>query len=382
LKRALIVLALLALLPATGSGFVLLPFLWPEPSTVVFNGGFDLPFRNAFSNAADDWNAATEFRFEVDGSERGACDTDGNLLNGAEFFADDCDGFALGPRVLAITEFEVFGNEITAVGVTFNSDDTWSVYDGPWRADEADFRRVALHELGHVLGLGHEDSTPAIMASFISSRFTLAPDDIAGAAALYGTPVDPELVCARKQLRAAGRLCRRQLRCDARLAASANEPSAAAERAACVLSAADRFATSWERSIQRAAAASSRCHQTESAERAGAPVVVAAQAISDAIGAEATGDAEERGLRGHLLKRTASLCRQDFAAHRRDVLRDNAAQLTRRLEAARDRYLKRSGRVLERATARGTPYGGATPEQIAPLPEDLAASVAATVRTP
>ena len=82
------------------------------------------------------------------------------------------------------------------------------------------------------------------------------------------------------------------------------------------------------------------------------------------------------------LKRTASLCRQDFGAHRRDVLRDNAAQLTRRLEAARDRYLKRSGRVLERATARGTPYGGATPEQIAPLPEDLAASVAATVRAP
>jgi len=49
-----------------------------------------------------------------------------------------------------------------------------------------DFRRVALHELGHVIGLDHESGPPAIMAPNISNLDRLQPDDIAGVNALYG----------------------------------------------------------------------------------------------------------------------------------------------------------------------------------------------------
>jgi hypothetical protein len=49
-----------------------------------------------------------------------------------------------------------------------------------------DFRRVALHELGHAMGLDHEDGAPAIMAANIGNLDSLQADDIAGVNTLYG----------------------------------------------------------------------------------------------------------------------------------------------------------------------------------------------------
>jgi hypothetical protein len=55
-----------------------------------------------------------------------------------------------------------------------------------------DLHRIALHELGHVLGLDHPDehgqTVDAIMNANISDLYTLQPDDVAGAVSLYGAP--------------------------------------------------------------------------------------------------------------------------------------------------------------------------------------------------
>lgn len=81
----------------------------------------------------------------------------------------------------------------TQADIIFNSAYAWDSYRGALRSAE-EIQRVALHELGHVLGLKHPDlaSPPqyvtALMNSQVSNLDTLASDDIAGAQFLYGAP--------------------------------------------------------------------------------------------------------------------------------------------------------------------------------------------------
>ena len=49
-----------------------------------------------------------------------------------------------------------------------------------------DFRRTALHELGHVIGLGHESTNPAIMEPRYGNIDELQEDDLLGVSSLYG----------------------------------------------------------------------------------------------------------------------------------------------------------------------------------------------------
>lgn len=67
----------------------------------------------------------------------------------------------------------------------FDADETWTA---GVVLNEFDVETVALHELGHVLGLGHSTVQRAIMWPFIDPGATkgLSEDDVAGIRALYG----------------------------------------------------------------------------------------------------------------------------------------------------------------------------------------------------
>ncbi|KAJ0894359.1 putative matrilysin [Helianthus annuus] len=67
----------------------------------------------------------------------------------------------------------------------YNADQSWSIGA---RQNSFDVETVALHEIGHLLGLGHSQFQNAIMWSAISSGAVkgLASDDIQGIKALYG----------------------------------------------------------------------------------------------------------------------------------------------------------------------------------------------------
>jgi Immunoglobulin domain/FG-GAP-like repeat/Matrixin len=112
-------------------------------------------------------------------------------------------GQTFGDRVLAITlSFTDNGNSRSECDIVFNSSVSWDSFRGGAFGTKQDIRRVAIHELGHVLGLNHPDqATPpqsviAVMNSVVSYQ-PISPgvyidkaqlDDITGAQLLYGPP--------------------------------------------------------------------------------------------------------------------------------------------------------------------------------------------------
>ncbi len=191
---------------------------WPEGRT-TFHIGIDLKgavtspsgikWNDAFREAAQAWNAHSGFEFTVDTTDPshpcagvGSHPQDG-FRNGANFYSKKCnqvddteDDF--GSRTLAVTVSYVYTSkpeEKVETDIFFNEAESWDIYDGAARS-RFDFKRVALHELGHVLGLGHEESKPAIMQPTVGDTYTLQADDIAGAQTLYGGsggPTDPPI---------------------------------------------------------------------------------------------------------------------------------------------------------------------------------------------
>ena len=137
------------------------------------------------------WNAninATKFSVVRDST---AARADGNRINNV-FFCADVYGDAWGSGVLAVTLTYTSGSSTSECDVLFNNRLTWNSYRGTLRSGVNDFRRVAMHEFGHVLGLDHPDEAgqvvTALMNSHVSSLDTVAADDISGAQSLYGAP--------------------------------------------------------------------------------------------------------------------------------------------------------------------------------------------------
>ncbi len=172
---------------------------WIGAKTTIYS---DIPGRSAsgilwdiaFSQAAAEWNEKTDFKFNVVSEYRNPCLTDG--LNGVAFVADMC-GESFGQFALAVTalryQSQLLGPAaIIEADIFINANANFDIYAGSSSMQNqsasklVDFRRTALHELGHVIGLGHESTHPAIMKPSYGDIDQLQKDDLLGVSSLYG----------------------------------------------------------------------------------------------------------------------------------------------------------------------------------------------------
>ena len=83
-------------------------------------------------------------------------------------------------------------SEPSSVRIEFNSDETWSPFADS-DPSTVNFFIVALHEIGHIIGLAHVDDASQIMNPVISAS-ALGDGDKGGAQVLYGLDGDDEPV--------------------------------------------------------------------------------------------------------------------------------------------------------------------------------------------
>jgi hypothetical protein len=200
--RVTVVLVAAAILALADSGRAYYTFgrRWPAGSTIVMHLEFGSPSTTLIDGSRD-WDSVAEgvlatwnpyLNGVLFSSVRDSASVaSGNRVNTASF-ADDDFGEPFGSGVLAVTQtfYSPRTNAITEADVVFNRARTWNSYRGTLRPGTVDFRRVALHEFGHVIGLDHPDdhnqSVTAVMNSHVSSVDTLQNDDVDGAISLYG----------------------------------------------------------------------------------------------------------------------------------------------------------------------------------------------------
>lgn len=184
------------------AAYVLYGRTWPSGANVVFQMGLGAP-SNSLSDGSPSWNAGavpaltawndrmTRLRLSA------VMDVNPPVASGdgvnAVVFADNIFGQSFGSSTLAVTYFRSQGANLIEADVLFNRAQSFDSYRGNLRFNNrtgnviADIRRVFLHEVGHGIGLNHQDGDN-IMAPAISNREVLSADDIAGLQTMYGAP--------------------------------------------------------------------------------------------------------------------------------------------------------------------------------------------------
>ncbi|MFN7650401.1 MAG: matrixin family metalloprotease, partial [Acidobacteriota bacterium] len=128
--------------------------------------------------ALREWSRVIQVDF-VEGNDPAAPRTIGILWGRG----DHGDGYPFdGPgKVLAHTFYPAPPNSEPLGGdMHFDEDENWQV------GQDVDIYSVALHELGHALGLGHSDLPGAVMYAYYRRADRLTTEDIGAARRLYG----------------------------------------------------------------------------------------------------------------------------------------------------------------------------------------------------
>ena len=179
---------------AAAHAWVPMPYRWAAvdiPVRMLLDVGD--PWDAAAEEALDVWNGAgARFEFTSLRSSRAedpSCSAADANDRHVVVWADSICGDAWG-EALAVTRAwwrESTGEAVDA-DVIFNRTLDWDLYRGPLTPGALDFRRTAIHEFGHVLGLGHaDDPSIAIMYYRATDVDTIRRDDVDGITSIYGS---------------------------------------------------------------------------------------------------------------------------------------------------------------------------------------------------
>ncbi|MBV9078088.1 MAG: matrixin family metalloprotease [Methylobacteriaceae bacterium] len=153
---------------------------WSIDSTIPANEAGDI------STAFARWASVANLHFN-----QVAAGTNADI----EFSQRSIDG---ANKTLGQTTWSYSGTSLTGADVVFDQDEGWSGQGSALASRSgASFTVTALHEIGHALGLGHYNASPAVMNAVISSAVQdLTASDIHGIQALYGAPPTPAVASA------------------------------------------------------------------------------------------------------------------------------------------------------------------------------------------
>ncbi len=145
-------------------------------------------WENIILKAAQTWAAQTNINFAVvsdDGSPTGS----GSYDQGAPNFGDIRIGaYAFSNSWVAGSYYPPQVNNYSLAGdIDFNANDGFNI------GSTYDLYTVAVHELGHALGLGESSITNAVMNAVYSGvKSGLSPDDVSGIQSIYGIGRTPD----------------------------------------------------------------------------------------------------------------------------------------------------------------------------------------------